>query len=232
MNAHPVDDAKPVYEPLLELVVQACKHWSTDFPAQFYPALDTCSDNWIELRDTSQPAQLRCRAIATRVLDKLDTVSTQEKKVFAPLIKALTNCHTSLYWEQSYTRQDGVVSDIMLEGYTFAELVGSCGPAFSKQIRIGFGLWDAGIHYPQHAHLAEEVYCVLDGTATFTVGSSTVTASAGQAVYVPHNEPHSFITRSSPLLIMYLWQGGDLRQKSVFNADTTTQESETAGHQP
>ena len=170
---------------------------------QFYPGLHQCGDSWIELRDTTQPQPKHCCEIAARILKKLKSSDT----VCEPLFEALSACYETLYWEQSYTKQDGVVSDAMLSGYAFTELAGSLGPAVSDQIRIGFGLWDAGIHYPEHAHHAEEVYCVLAGEATFVVGTRSQQASTGRAVYVPHNRPHSFSTHSQPLLILYLWQG-------------------------
>lgn len=201
-----------VYQPLRDSIAQCCSHWPSDFPEQFLAGVSHSGDNWISLRNTLSPRQQHCAGIASRILGKLVTT----EPVCAPVLDALIDRQASLFWEQSYTRDDGVVSDAMLDGYAFAEVAGQCGPLFSDQIRMGFGLWDSYLHYPEHKHQAEEVYCVLAGSATFSVGTRTQAASAGQAVYVAHNEPHFFATRSSPLLVLYLWQGGDLRQKSVF----------------
>jgi mannose-6-phosphate isomerase-like protein (cupin superfamily) len=44
-----------------------------------------------------------------------------------------------------------------------------------------------------HKHPYEEVFVVLEGRATFTVGSTVLEASAGQIVVAPAATPHKFI---------------------------------------
>ncbi len=48
-----------------------------------------------------------------------------------------------------------------------------------------------------HRHPYEEVFILQEGRATFTVGSATLDATAGQIVVVPPNTPHKFINTSS-----------------------------------
>lgn len=123
-------------------------------------------------------------------------------------------------WEQSYTRSDGVVGEDMLSGYGFAEVIGKRGPFASTRVRAGIGVWGPGIDYPAHRHAAEEVYVLLGGSAEFHLGEGDETAvemrHAGDAVFVPSMLTHGFRTRQEPLAVFYIWQAGDLREKSTF----------------
>jgi mannose-6-phosphate isomerase-like protein (cupin superfamily) len=44
-----------------------------------------------------------------------------------------------------------------------------------------------------HKHPYEEVFVILEGRATYTVGSMTLEAMAGQIVIAPPETPHEFI---------------------------------------
>ncbi|MDQ3657289.1 MAG: cupin domain-containing protein [Chloroflexota bacterium] len=44
-----------------------------------------------------------------------------------------------------------------------------------------------------HQHSYEEVFVVLEGTVTFTVGGEVITAQAGDTVVGPANVPHKFV---------------------------------------
>ena len=51
-----------------------------------------------------------------------------------------------------------------------------------------------------HKHPYEEVFIIQEGTATFTIGSTTLEAKAGQIAIVPAGVPHKFInTGDGPL---------------------------------
>jgi mannose-6-phosphate isomerase-like protein (cupin superfamily) len=47
-----------------------------------------------------------------------------------------------------------------------------------------------------HKHPYKEIFIIQEGTATFTVGSSTVEVHAGQVVIVPADVPHKFMNAS------------------------------------
>ncbi len=51
-----------------------------------------------------------------------------------------------------------------------------------------------------HRHAYEEVFIVLEGTATFTLGEETVVASAGNTVVGPANVPHRFVNSGQGVL--------------------------------
>jgi mannose-6-phosphate isomerase-like protein (cupin superfamily) len=44
-----------------------------------------------------------------------------------------------------------------------------------------------------HKHPYEEVFVILEGHATYTVGATTLEATAGQIIIAPANTPHKFI---------------------------------------
>lgn len=51
-----------------------------------------------------------------------------------------------------------------------------------------------------HSHPYEEVFIVQEGTATFTVGSTTIEAQAGQIIIAPADIPHKFINSGEGVL--------------------------------
>lgn len=48
-----------------------------------------------------------------------------------------------------------------------------------------------------HKHPYEEVFIILEGRSTFTVGSTTLEAEAGQVVIAPPDTPHKFVNSGS-----------------------------------
>jgi hypothetical protein len=51
---------------------------------------------------------------------------------------------------------------------------------------------------PLHAHSREEeIWYILEGEITFTIGDRTVTAGPGSFAYIPRGVPHTFQVRSS-----------------------------------
>lgn len=47
-----------------------------------------------------------------------------------------------------------------------------------------------------HKHPYEEIFIIQEGLATFTVGSDTLEARAGQIIIVPAETPHKFMNLS------------------------------------
>lgn len=59
------------------------------------------------------------------------------------------------------------------------------------------GFADAQMAVPLHAHSREEeIWYVLDGEITFTIGDEVRTVGAGAFAYIPRNTPHTFQIRS------------------------------------
>lgn len=51
-----------------------------------------------------------------------------------------------------------------------------------------------------HKHPYKEIFIIHEGTATFTVGSTTLEAHAGQIIIVPADVPHTFMNVSDKQL--------------------------------
>lgn len=45
-----------------------------------------------------------------------------------------------------------------------------------------------------HKHPYKEIFIIQEGSATFTVGSATLEAQAGQIIIVPAEAPHKFVS--------------------------------------
>ena len=134
------------------------------------------------------------------------------------LMRAFVEERASLHWEQSYSKADTAVGADMLANYGYAEIIGKEGPFVSDCIRAGVGVFGPGIDYPPHCHQAEEVYVILEGSAEFRVGrgARAERRMARDTVQIPSMQHHGFRTTLEPVVILYLWQGGDLREKSTF----------------
>ena len=172
--------------------------------ARFKPAMRDWGDRWSAVEPAYLPAA--------------DTLSTaQAYPGHDPLIDVFARHRRRLRWEQSYTREDSLVPETMLDGYAFTETLGQCGPFVSLRIRAGIGVWGPGIHYPRHHHRAEEIYLVLAGSAQFSIGDMPPSRrTIGDVVFVPSDTAHGFDTSDELLVVFYLWQAGDLRQQSTF----------------
>jgi quercetin dioxygenase-like cupin family protein len=55
------------------------------------------------------------------------------------------------------------------------------------------GLADRNMKVPLHAHSREdELWYVLEGQITFTIGDRTITGGPGTVAFIPRNVPHTF----------------------------------------
>lgn len=173
---------------------------------RFEAALLDWGNHWQALTPAYLPA-------ADLLTDSLSSANAQTRDLLA-----LFEQHRQrLLWEQSYRKADGLVSDAMLAAYAFAEIIGYNGPFVSQRIRCGIGIWGAEIDYPRHRHGAEEVYITLAGAALFKIGDSEERlCQAGDLVLVESQTAHGFRSLEQGLVVLYLWQAGDLREVSRF----------------
>ena len=135
----------------------------------------------------------------------------------ARLLEAFVRARTSLRWEQCYTAADGVVGEDMLSNYGYAEIIGKQGPFVSTRMRAGIGVYCPCLIYPPHHHQAEEIYAVLAGSAFFSRGDDApALRGPGDVLYHAPHMPHGLRTADEPLVLAYLWQNGDLRERPGF----------------
>jgi len=173
---------------------------------RFKPGLRDCGSLWIET-----PAEQL--AVAELLADSLNHCTDSARQ----LLQTFNNQNHRLRWEQSYRKQDGLVPDAMLAAYGFVEIIGLQGPFVSERVRAGIAIWGPQVNYPQHHHQAEEIYALLSGSADFSFDNNAAqTRRAGDVVFVESHRRHGFQTLDESLVVLYLWQAGDLRQISSF----------------
>jgi mannose-6-phosphate isomerase-like protein (cupin superfamily) len=74
-----------------------------------------------------------------------------------------------------------------------------------RNMSVGLYALDAGEHDPQNPHAQDEVYFVVSGRASITVGLETTPVARGSVVYVPAGVAHKFhhITEDLRVLVMF-----------------------------
>ncbi|GHB65748.1 hypothetical protein GCM10010347_39670 [Streptomyces cirratus] len=74
-----------------------------------------------------------------------------------------------------------------------------------RNMSVGLYALDAGQSDPQQPHHQDEVYFVVSGRASITVGEETTTVANGSVVYVPAGVPHRFHHITEPLKVMVVF---------------------------
>jgi mannose-6-phosphate isomerase-like protein (cupin superfamily) len=78
---------------------------------------------------------------------------------------------------------------------------------FLREPHMSAGLYalQAGQSDPQQPHEQDEVYVVVSGRASITVGEETTTVARGSVVYVPARTPHRFHHISEDLRVLVVF---------------------------
>ncbi|MCB5163288.1 cupin domain-containing protein [Streptomyces bambusae] len=78
---------------------------------------------------------------------------------------------------------------------------------FLKERNMSVGLYalDAGQADPQQPHREDEVYFVVSGRASITVGEETTMVARGSVIYVPAGVPHRFHHISEDLKVLVVF---------------------------
>ncbi|AZQ72552.1 MULTISPECIES: cupin domain-containing protein [Streptomyces] len=74
-----------------------------------------------------------------------------------------------------------------------------------RNMSVGLYALDAGASDPQGPHAQDEVYVVVSGRASITVGTETTTVGRGSVVYVPAGTPHKFHHISEDLRVLVVF---------------------------
>jgi hypothetical protein len=121
-----------------------------------------------------------------------------------------------LHWAQTYSITD--FGSDFLERYGWVELFGTRGHFASEEMAGGFLLLGPGVHYPDHHHVAEEIYIPLtDGSLWSKDAQPFLPRWSGEIIHHPSNIRHAMRTEDEPLVALYLWRGGPLAQKSIIS---------------
>ena len=162
------------------------------------------------------PADPRWRAMSPRALPVVKWLSPACRAGWpnaATVLACLEAASPRVTWRQTYGPED--FGREFLERYGWTELIGERGPIVSEKIAVGFLLLGPEVTYPAHSHDAEEIYLTLSGAAAWRRGAERWRDEpAGALIHHPSRLPHAMRTGAAPLLALYAWRGGDLKQKS------------------
>ncbi|TAN10130.1 MAG: transcriptional regulator [Rhizobiaceae bacterium] len=166
-----------------------------------------------------EPRPLAARPLPC--LTHLDAILARAGQKEKPLVRLIATHARSLAWGQTYRADD--FGETFLQNYGWVELFGTRGYFANDRLAAGFLLLGGHIHYPDHHHIAEEVYIPLTGGTEWRAGGAGFrTREAGEVVHHPSNVVHAMRTGDVPLLALYLWRGGPLDQRSIIDGNAGT----------
>jgi hypothetical protein len=151
-------------------------------------------------------------------LAHLDAVLAHAGQKEGPLARLLAANAHALRWGQTYRADD--FGETFLRNYGWAELFGTRGHFVNDRVAGGFLLLGPHIHYPDHHHIAEEIYVPLTGGTEWRAnGADFRMREAGAVIHHASNVAHAMRTGDAPLLAFYLWRGGPLDQRSTIGGN-------------
>jgi len=117
-------------------------------------------------------------------------------------------------WGQTYTSAD--LGQHFMDNYGWVELFGTRGHFANDRMAAGFLLLGPHVVYPDHHHVAEEVYIPPTGGTEWRMGDGPfMERKGGEVIHHASNVNHAMRTGNEPLLALYLWRGGPLAARST-----------------
>jgi hypothetical protein len=171
----------------------------------FLPLLDDWGTERKDLPSTDLP-----------VLSHLDGALSHTAPNTRALTEALLRHRTHLNWRQSFNSKD-ITGSKFLQEYGWTDIVGKVGPLVSSKVRAGFVLWAPYCYYPNHAHIAEELYVILSGTGEWEHNDVLKMQPPGTTFLHRKMEWHATRCFDEPVLAFYMWRNGDLLEKPSFD---------------
>lgn len=146
-------------------------------------------------------------------LDRVASIAGEESR---PLARFLGDHAGEFHWGQTYTSAD--FGENFLENYGWLEVFGTRGHFANDAVAGGFLILGPGIEYPDHHHVAEELYIPLTGATEWRMGGGGGWRQRDAGVLIHHasNISHAMRTGDEPLLAFYLWRGGPLAARSTI----------------
>ena len=131
------------------------------------------------------------------------------------VIKTLQENADKLHWMRSYTADD--FGQEFLDGYGHIEIIGTRGCFVNDQFSGGVVMYGPNTNYPNHWHVAEEIYFPLTSGALWGKDDGPLQErKAGEFIFHESNEHHEMKMQDAPLLALWMWHGGDLAQKCDY----------------
>lgn len=194
--------ATTIPQTLLQLFRTYLGSFHTEPPKGFVSAA-----GWDMAEQVLEPKPLACLGH----LDRIVEIVAPDAK---PLASFLAEHRHALRWQQTYAAAD--FGQHFINNYGWIELFGTRGHFANDDIAAGFLILGPDLIYPDHHHVAEEIYIPLTGGTEWRKGvGAFLLRAAGEVIHHPSNVNHAMHTGPEPLLALYLWRGGPLAQKPV-----------------
>ncbi|RAZ89222.1 transcriptional regulator [Mesorhizobium hawassense] len=157
-----------------------------------------------------EPRALGC----LRYLDRIAELAPADAK---PLTRFVADRRAALRWGQTYTAAD--FGQTFIDNYGWLEVFGTRGHFVNEEVAAGLLILGPEIVYPDHHHIAEEIYIPLTGGTEWRMGEGGFhSRDAGEVIHHASNVNHAMRTGKEPLMALYLWRGGPLAQKSTIGS--------------
>ena len=159
-----------------------------------------------------KPHPLAC----IRRLDRIVELAAEGAKALARLV---AERRADLRWGQTYREAD--FGRTFIDNYGWLEVFGTRGHFVNDGVAAGLLILGPDIVYPDHHHVAEEIYIPLTGGTEWRMGEGGFhVREAGEVVHHASNVSHAMRTGKEPLLALYIWRGGPLAAKSTITGTT------------
>jgi hypothetical protein len=160
------------------------------------------------------------RSVDPRALDSLrhlDRIAELAPTDAKPLAKFVADRRNALLWGQTYTAAD--FGQDFIDNYGWLEVFGTRGHFVNDEVAAGLLILGPGIIYPDHHHVADEIYIPLTGGTEWRMGEGAFhSRAAGEVIRHASDVNHAMRTGKEPLMALYLWRGGPLAQKSTIGS--------------
>ncbi|AZO12422.1 MULTISPECIES: dimethylsulfonioproprionate lyase family protein [unclassified Mesorhizobium] len=164
--------------------------------------------DWNMASRSGEPRRLGC----LRHLDRIAELAPPDIK---PLAQFVADHRDELRWGQTYTAAD--FGQDFVDNYGWLEVFGTRGHFVNDEAAAGLLILGPDIVYPDHHHIAEEIYIPLTGGTEWRMGEGGFRVrGAGEVVHHASNVDHAMRTGKEPLMALYIWRGGPLAQKSTI----------------
>jgi len=121
------------------------------------------------------------------------------------------------HWRQNPNYTAANMGAAFMAGYGYVEFAGPKEALFhAPDIRVGLLLLGRHLHYPPHAHPAEEIYHPLTEGGLWRRGQENWrTVPAGRAIHHPSMVVHETKAAESTLLALYCWRGNTVTEAQL-----------------
>jgi mannose-6-phosphate isomerase-like protein (cupin superfamily) len=148
-------------------------------------------------------------------LHQLDRIVELAPASARPLARLLAERSNDFRWGQTYSEAD--FGKTFIDNYGWLEVFGTRGHFVNDEVAAGLLILGPDIVYPDHHHVAEEIYIPLTGGAEWRMGEGGFRIrEAGEVIHHASNVNHAMRTGKEPLLALYIWRGGPLAAKSTI----------------